>query len=221
MERAAFDRMGEGWSRAEAFGLVRFERPCLRVPFARPVWSSATYPFVLDVEPRKGGLAGDRFDLGSLRQFATMITQGKRDHLLLCDGLRTIRLDAPRGAFSDGPFVPGYRFEGLIAADPKIVALRRLLALCRTGRFSESLHRREPRSRRWILLLRTFDALSYGASQREIAEALLSSSVIDPGWRTRESSVRSQAQRLVRTARALACGGYKSFLTPPRLSENG
>jgi hypothetical protein len=87
-----------------------------------------------------------------------------------------------------------------------------LLSLYRNRRFSRSLHAREARARRWILALRAWDALVAGADQREVAQHLLSRSAGDPRWRSREPSVRSQAQRLVRSARAFANGGYRALL---------
>ena len=60
------------------------------------------------------------------------------------------------------------------------------------------LHPRERRARRWVLLLRTYDALIAGASQREIAESLLGLDIAEERWRVTAGSVRSRAQRLVR-----------------------
>ena len=61
-------------------------------------------------------------------------------------------------------------------------------------------------------MLRASDALAAGATQREIAATLLSRSAAEPLWRSRESSIRSQAQRLVRAARNMGAGGYRCFL---------
>jgi hypothetical protein len=62
------------------------------------------------------------------------------------------------------------------------------------------------------MLLRTWDGLAAGADQRQLAEVLLSRSAGGPRWRAREPSVRSQVQRLVRSARAFAAGGYRVLL---------
>lgn len=197
---------------AAAFGLVAFESPGLGVPHARPVWRSGIHPQVLAVECGPGGDIGDSFALDRWSAIATLLTDDRGEHLLLSDGLRAIRLDARRGTFTEGPVLLRYRIEGLKRAEAKILTLRRLLTLCRTGRFSRSLHHREPRARRWILTLRACDALVAGADQRQIAEALFSRSAAESGWRTRESSVRSQVQRLVRTARAFAAGAYRASM---------
>ncbi|HET7605767.1 MAG TPA: DUF2285 domain-containing protein [Sphingomicrobium sp.] len=195
---------------AEEFGLVAFEPPRSAVPRARPLWRLAVHPYVLAAEPCRAPL--DRFDLEPLRPLATVVEDNAGEHLLLCDGLRAIRLDGPRGAFTGGPARLRYVLDGLESAQPPLLTLRRLLALCRNGRFSRSLHAREVRARRWILMLRTFDALDSGADQREIARVLLSPSVAGQAWRSREPSIRSQVQRLVGTARRMAGGGYSRLL---------
>jgi hypothetical protein len=126
--------------------------------------------------------------------------------------LRSVRLDGPSGAFSDGRACLRYLIEGMAGAEPRLLTLRRFLALCRGGRFSSLLHPREPRARRWILMLRAWDGILTGAHQRQIAQELLSRSVSESRWRSREPSVRSQAQRLVRSAREFANGHYRALL---------
>jgi hypothetical protein len=197
---------------ARAHGLVAFEDPLLSVPFARPIWRSEDHPYVLRIEPAAPALAPDRFDLGRLGDMARLHAGPVAEHLLLSNGLNAVQLDGPPGAFSAGPVRLRYRIAGLDSAERPLLSLRRFLALWRTGDFSRSLHRREPRARRWILMLRAHDALASGADQRTIAEVLLSPSVADAQWRTREPSIRSQVQRLVRSARQMASGGYRILL---------
>jgi hypothetical protein len=135
-----------------------------------------------------------------------------REHLLLSDGLRTIRVDVLAGSLARGPAQLFYLLAGFAAAERPLLTLRRLLALRRTGRFSRSLHPRETRAQRWVLALRAFDALATGAGQREIAALLLNREAGEPRWRSRASSIRSQSQRLVRSARRMANGGYRGLL---------
>lgn len=189
---------------AAAFGLVGFEDPNFGVPYARPLWRSEVCPQVLAVERADSSEAKDRFSLDRWSNIATLLAGERAEHLLLSDGLRTLRLDGSPGLFSCGPPCLRYRIEGLAAAEPLVLPLRRFLALCRNGSFARSLHPREPRARRWILMLRAWDALSEGASQREIAEVLLGGSATEPRWRSREPSLRSRAQRLARCARDAA-----------------
>lgn len=217
--RAAAEAALEGLSNrrrcnpaAAGFGLAAFEHPDRGVPHARPLWRSDVHPFVLQVEGGSVCQADDWFDLRRASDIATLVEDEDGAHLLLSDGLRAIRLDGPPGAFSAGPACLRYLVEGLATAEPPVLTLRRFVALCRYGHFSRLLHPREARARRWILMLRTYDGLLAGADQRDIALELLSRSAGEPGWRSREPSVRSQAQRLVRSARAFALGGYRTLL---------
>jgi hypothetical protein len=199
-------------ARPEDFGLIAFEAPALAVPEARPLWAVTAHPLVLAAEPDGRCGPDDTFDLQSLRGLARLVARDGREHLLLSDGLRAIRLDAPPGTFSAGRVCLRYRLFGLASAELPLLTLRRLIALCATGGFARSLHRPEARARRWVLMLRTSDALAQGASQRQIAESLFSRSTSEPCWRIREGSVRSQVQRLVRSARAMAARGYRKLL---------
>ncbi|WP_197018359.1 DNA -binding domain-containing protein [Sphingomonas sp. URHD0057] len=198
---------------AAVFGLIAFEDPRLPVPHARPLWRADVHALVLPAARGEGASVADQFDLCRLAHFGRLIATEGAEHLLLSDGLRSIRLDSPPGAFSGGPACLRYVVEGLAAAAPRLLTLRRFLALCGSGHFSRLLHPDEPRARRWILMLRAWDGLAAGAGQREIAGELLSRSASSPRWRDRESSVRSQAQRLVKSACAIASGGYRAFLT--------
>lgn len=198
--------------RPDDFGLVAFEPPQLAVPNARPMWRADVHPYVLAADACSSTARSDTFDLETLRKLATIIEDEDGEHLLLSDGLRTVRLDVRGGSFVGGPVCLCYRLCGLVSAEPSLLTLRRLLALCRSGRFARSLHPREARARRWALMLRAADALAGGTDQREIARVLLSRSVAEPAWRSREPSVRSQVQRLVRCTRQMAGGGYRRLL---------
>jgi hypothetical protein len=199
-------------SLAARFGLIDFEPAHLPVPRARPLWRAEVHPFVLAVRSDPARSRGEEIDLRQFEAFARFEEEAGALHLLLSDGFRSIRIDAPRGTFADGPAYLAYRIGGLASAERQLLTLRRFLALCRTRRFSRALHAPEPRSRRWIMMLRASDALAAGAGQREIAEVLLSRSAGEPRWRSREPSVRSQAQRLVRSTRLMAAGGYRTLL---------
>jgi hypothetical protein len=196
---------------AARFGLAAFEPPSRAVPDARPVWSASVHPAVLAARPCADGIRSDLFDLSAFARLARLVTSDGADHLLLSDGLRSIRIDAPNGAF-DAPVRLDYRLGGLASAHAPLLTLRRFLAFAASGRLSAALHPREARAARWILIIRAWDGLASGADQRRIAEVLLSRSACQACWRTRESSLRSRAQRLVRSARAFAAGGYRSLL---------
>ena len=151
-------------------------------------------------------------DLGRLGDKARLVSSaGRGEHLLLSDGLRTIRVDVEAGSLARRMRLR-YRIEGIVSAERPLLTLRRLVAFLTEGRFSRQLHPGEAKARRWILLLRAFDALTAGADQRAIAEVLLSKEAGEPRWRSRAPSLRSQAQRLARDARRMAAGGYRDLL---------
>lgn len=207
--QAGRDRNG---SRSERWGLHRFERPGLPASDARPIWSAGAYPYVLSCRAEPCTDPRDRFDLDIPEPLLTRIQRpGGRDHLLLCDGRRYLRLDLEhRGGH--GQIMLNHILAGCASAERPLLTLRRLLVFCRTGGFARGLHPTEARARRWILQLRAHDALSEGRDQREIASVLLSRAAAEPRWRSRASSVRSQVQRLVRDARTMAAGGFRTLL---------
>ena len=204
---------GRVGAKPQHWGLEAFENPNLQAPRARPLWSRNVHPFVLRVVATRTESPTDAFDLEGLAKLATLVQrESGTEHLLLSDGLRAIRLDVLVGSLSQGPVQLGYVLGGVASAEPPLLTLRRLLVLCRTGRFGPSLHRPEPKARRWVMMLRAWDALAAGADQREIAATLLSASAAERRWRTEAPSLRSQAQRLVRGARRMGKGGYLNLL---------
>lgn len=204
--RAAAGEMPERW------GLQAFEPPSLTVPDARPVWRAEVHPYVLGVHACPP-TSEDVFDLQRFSAISTLVRNaGDREHLLICDGLRAIRIDVLTGSIAGGPAELRYQVAGFATAERPLIALQRLLALWRTGRFCRSLHSNEARAKRWLLMLRAHDALTAGAGQREVAMVLLSAEAGELRWRSHSPSVRSQVQRLVRGARSMASGGYLELL---------
>lgn len=199
--------------KAARWGLHAFEAPGLPAPLARPMWSATAHPAVLAAVASGTGEATDLLDLRRLAPIVSLVDGHEQgEHLLLSNGFRTIRLDVLAGTLAQGPVRLRYLLAGFASAEMPLLTLRRLMALARTGRFARSLHPREPRTRRWLLMLRAHDALAKGADQREIAAVLLSSSARQSRWRSQAPSLRPQVQRLVRGARFLAEGGYRELL---------
>lgn len=198
------------------WGLHDFEHPHACAPFARPMWRAEAWPYVLAVQAEDGGDLGDNFDLRRMGPLATLQeTAGKKEHLLLSDGLRAIRLDVMGGSLQGGAVRLRYSLAGIASVAAPLLTLRRLIELWRRGRFSARLHRPEARAGRWVMMLRAHDAISAGAGQREIAAELINRVARVPGWRSEAPSLRSQVQRLVRGARMMARGGYRQLLIPP------
>lgn len=215
--RKAAGRAGPGRRRNPAdsgrWGLHGFEDPQKAAPEARPVWRADRHAHVLEATATAPATAKDAFDVSRHSGLVTLITDAEKgEHILLSDGLNTIRVDLIAGSIAEGPVELHYLLSGRASAKAPLLVLRRLLALEEGCGFSRTLHPREPRARRWILALRAHDALAAGAGQREIAAELLSDAAAAARWRVHAASVRSQVQRLVRGARRSARGGYRAFL---------
>lgn len=111
-----------------------------------------------------------------------------------------------------------YAVEGTVGLDTeaRIMPLRRLAGLLRTGRLLPALFPRERRVERMIEVLRVADALSTGASQREIAAGLFGSERVSSDWCGVSDSLRSRMRRLVREARRMAAGSYRGLMRHDR-----
>jgi hypothetical protein len=212
----AIQRGGQAGERQvppEHWGLHAFEPPDLPAPLARPLWCVDVHPCVLAVHAEPASAELDTFALERFRAVSTiLVTPDAREHVLISDGLRAIRVDVQTGTLAGGAAQLRYSLGGFASAERPLLTLRRLLALWRTGQFASSLHPREARAKRWLLMLRAHDALAAGADQREIAAELLSREAGELRWRSRCPTVRSQVQRLVRGARHMVAGGNYELL---------
>lgn len=138
---------------------------------------------------------------------------GDWQHAVLSDGCQHIRLDVVTGQLTEADLVELHvRFEGLRRARAGVRPLQRLLALARHGRFAASLRPRDPVIARGITALRVYDALSQGASNRDLTEILFGAKRIAQDGAAGSDSLRSRVRRLAREARAFAAGGYRSLL---------
>jgi hypothetical protein len=196
-------------------GCTFAERPDLAAPEARIIWHADLDPGTLHVValPIEPG-DPDEVNPQRLRPWLAVATDSDgHEHAVLSDGWHHIRLDIEAGSLAAGrPVLFQYRLVGVASAGPKVLPLRRLLDLCRRGRFAPSLFPPDRRVDRWIALLQVHDALRDGASQREIAGVLFGEERTLADWRGSSDSLRSRLRRLVREARAMAGGGYRSLL---------
>lgn len=74
-----------------------------------------------------------------------------------------------------------HHLRGLAGTEPKLAALHQLVALARQGDMPPLLAPREARAPRWIMELRTADALAAQASQQEMARAFFGTAIAKPG----------------------------------------
>ena len=135
------------------------------------------------------------------------------EHAVLSDGWHHLRLDVAEGSLSvSGLVLINYAVAGLDTAWRRLIAVRRFLDLVRNRRFSNALYPPDPRIDRWLALLRVHDALRDGAGQREIGKVLFGEARVQREWYGPSDSLRSRIRRLVRDARAMARGGYRTLL---------
>ena len=156
---------------------------------------------------------GDAFDIRHFERLATVLRQTDgHEVLLLSDGEHRLQIDVTAGSLFDGPVCLRYELSGFRHIEAKMLTLRRLLLLCRLGRFPRGLFPPERRAHRWPMALQAYDGIQAGASHREIATALFGENVVKEDWCGRSGYLRLRVQRLVRTADQLVNGGYRDLL---------
>jgi hypothetical protein len=195
-------------------GCIFAERPSVGAPAARLLWTADLDHGVLQVEA-VSALTGtdDSFDLGRFGEMAIMVRDtGGCEHIAISDGYHRIRIDVVSGSLLQGPVVLRHQLGGIDRLDQKLLALRRLIALHRYGRFVSLLFPVGPQTKRFVIALRVYDALQAGASQRDIAIALFGKAVVDDDWKATSDYLRLRVRRLVTLARRMAVGGWMQLL---------
>lgn len=202
-------------ARRSAGGFTFAEDPRCAAPDARIIWHAELDPAILPVRvaPADPG-DPDAIPMEVLSPWLTTVTGTcGRQHAVISDGYHHLRLDIEAGCLPTADAVVlDYLLRGVRSAQPRLLTLRRLLGLCRHGRFSRSLFPADPRMPRLIAVLRVADALTTGASQREIATVLFGAEAVARDWNGRSDALRSRLRRLVREARTMAAGGYRQLL---------
>lgn len=132
---------------------------------------------------------------------AVEICDDDTEHWLLSNGKWVIRLAVHDSTLLGGPLLLEHHLRGMASAEPKLHALRRLVALSRHGALPAGFLPKETRAPRWIMELQTADAIAAGATQQDIARALFGSAIAADRWRLESASYRLRVQRLARAAR--------------------
>ena len=198
---------------ARRWNLHAFEDPDLTAIEARPMWTREAYPSVLCAHAMVAATPSpETVAIARFPDAATVIRCGRVQHLNLSNGVRSLRLDLWGERVGKEPLRLRYDLHGVRSLGPPLETLRRFKFFIEHGRFSIGLHPPEPRSSRMILVLRVFDALNSGATQRDLAGLLGLRALSGPGWRSDHPSLRSRAQRLVGTARGFGAGGFWQLL---------
>lgn len=176
-------------------------------------WCGELHPPVLAVDamPAPGG-AVDAFHLRALHHPAVVLCHRGGEHLLIADGACCIRIEVRSGTLLKGPVRLDYRLSADANIAAKLLTLRRLIALCRLGRFPRTLFPLERRARRWMLALQAWDGRHAGASHKEIACVIHGTALVERDWLGRSDYLRTHVKRLLRTADTLIGGGWRHLL---------
>lgn len=196
------------WSGGYTFA----EDPGRTAPDARIIWHADFDPATLVATAVPASASDpDAIDADRLRPWLAVAVDPGGEHAVLSDGWRHIRIDIVRGSLTAGQSVIlHYRLSGVASIQPKLLSLRQLIELARHGRFAHSFFPDDARAVRQLLALRVHDAISAGASQREIAAVLFGADAADAD--ARSDSLRSRVRRLVREARRMAGGGWRVLM---------
>jgi Uncharacterized conserved protein (DUF2285) len=153
------------------------------------------------------------FDLARFGDFATVAKgYNHAEHIVISDGQKRIRIDVLSGTLCEGPALIYPRLCGFADIDAKLLTLRRLSFLHRTGRFGLSLYPPHPKQRRWVTALRVHDGLCQGATTRDLAVGLYGQERVRNEWFSGSDSLRSQVRRLVVLAKDMSAGRWRDIL---------
>jgi hypothetical protein len=153
------------------------------------------------------------FDLSRFADRADWIQdQLGHEWLLLSDGIGEVQLEITKGTLGAGPVALHFEVTGFHNLLPKLRTLARLEALHRLGRFPRSLFSVEAGAVKWSRALQAYDGMLAGASQREIAVALMGEAFVREEWNCRSDFLRARVQRLLQYGRKMVNGGYKAIL---------
>jgi hypothetical protein len=191
---------------------------CLNMPDAGQPWLEAPLLWSSDVDPSVlnvlalpfSGRASATFDLAIYGAMATVVDGGDCQQVLLREGSGAVRLDVLSGSLLDGPVSLVLSRSGMEENEPALVALRRFLHLRRTGGFPAPAAPVCQRLPRQVQALRVHDALSQGASIRDVGIMLFGGDRVRHEWA--DEALKSQCRRLIILAREMVSGGYRTLL---------
>lgn len=187
------------------------EDPEVSAPGAQLIWSADIDPGTIEVEALPAGRDGDdTIDPAAFAEWLSLVrAEDGKEHVVISDGRRRIRLDVTAGSMRNGPVCLRYRLHGIATLRARVLPLRRLLAFCDHRRFLASLYPEDPKMARLVQMLRVHDGLVAGASLGEMAKVVYAN---EPADGRRSDSLRSRVRRLVREGSMMAAGGYRGLM---------
>lgn len=158
----------------------------------------------------------DAIDVAAFGPLASVVvTDDGRERLSLSDRRHRLQLELRSGSFLNGPVILRYDIQGLRTLRAKADALIRLRQVRAGKRLPHGPAPPPFAAKRLVTVLRAFDGVQAGASQRQIAEVLWGEAAVERNWDGASDCLRSQMQRLIRTGKQLVDGGYRRLLGAP------
>lgn len=198
----------------ERWGCLFIEDADERDPDIPMLWDPSLDASVLRVEARSAAAElPNVFDLDQCESKAALVQARDGDeHCLLYRGRNHIHLHVIDGTLLEGPVQLRFYIGWSGVFEPAISTLRRFLYLCRSGDILPDRPVSDRTRHRALSMLRVHDALTAGASIRDIGIMLFGLARIEAEWRDPGESLKSQCRRLIAAARTMAAGGYKELL---------
>lgn len=199
---------------ARRWGCLLAEDADMPAAIARLFWTAERDSSVLSVSARAAPVGAENsLDIALLAErVVLLIDHCGGEQLLVGSAASSIRLDICDGTLREGPVALTYHVPGFGAAEPRLRTiallhhLQRYLCLPPGDVVTPQTWRRE------VSRLVAFDALSRGASHREIGALIFGQAAVDDDWDGHTDRVRSSVRRIIRDAKRLANGDYKRML---------
>ncbi|SER22706.1 DNA -binding domain-containing protein [Sphingobium sp. YR768] len=175
-------------------------RPSAADPLLTIFWPASSDPSVLPVRAASAHQTdSDALDLLDLPIAASVLRDARhREHVVIADGPRHIRLEARGVSLLDGPVRLTYDLADFRKLRARLHTLSRLEALVRLRRLPAGLYGRDTLAARWLQALAAWEMKQAGASQIEIAIALFGAAQIDEDSMDR---MRKRVARLIALAK--------------------
>ena len=179
------------------------------------LWSAAIDPSVLAVAALPASTpAGTAFDLADWGDRLTIVRGQLAEHVLLRPGRGQLRFDVRSGTILQGPvrlFVDATIDDTAAMSAARLTSFRNALSHDPTD--CSPPRRGRPHVRQ-VAALRTFDALTDGASIRDVAITLFGEGRVQAEWLDPSEALKSTCRRLIALARRMGSGGYRTLLHP-------
>lgn len=189
-------------------GFIFAEDPARPAAQALAFWQSDANPHVVAMraEPSRDGI-----DVLALDGNIAVLFEPGAERLLIPAGPGHLRIDVVGGTIFSGPIRPLFTVDGADGMAPQLLTLRRFAGLVR-GAPCRRLWPPLRRAARLEAMLRAYDAHTAGASHRDIAGLLYGRAGADERWSDGSRFMRLRIQRVLRSARRMIDGGYRTLL---------